>query len=38
MGVSATHRPEEFQNVNGIIKDFWNMNYEKLKSQIIKEK
>ena len=38
IAVSTTHEPEEFQNVNGIIKDFRGMNYEKLKSLIIKEK
>jgi beta-phosphoglucomutase-like phosphatase (HAD superfamily) len=38
IAVSTTHRPEEFQNVSGIIQNFRNMNYEKLTSQIITEK
>lgn len=38
IAVSTTHRPEEFHNVNGIIKDFRNINYEKLRSLNISEK
>ena len=38
IAVSTTHRPEEFHNVSGIIKDFRNINYEKLRSLNIAEK
>jgi beta-phosphoglucomutase family hydrolase len=35
IAVSTTHKPEEFKNVDGIIKDFRNMTYKKLLSIII---
>ena len=35
IAVSTTHKPEEFKNVDGIIKDFRNMTYKKLLSTII---
>lgn len=38
IALSTTHQPEEFHNVGGIIKNFRDIDYKKLKSLINKEK
>jgi len=38
VAISTTHKPEEFNNVSKIIKNFQNMNYEKLISLITEKK
>lgn len=38
VGVCTTHKPEEFRNVSGVIRNFRDMNYDKLKSLIITKK
>ena len=38
IALSTTHQPEEFHNVGGIIKNFREIDYKKLKSLINKEK